>query len=184
MLAFLNSELGSWEAGELSAVEIAVTVIISESLSVLLDLEVLLLLLLVICCLFVLLVGTGANLTILRANVAQKLKNQLIYTTLNICLTTTNGEKAGIRGKLNASIECGSRKYQHRVYVAYITEPCILCLKFLKNLNLTTDLEQNYMRTGGEEIPLLSASEQHRKGTSHGYADLSRRTCIESREHY
>ncbi|GBN97400.1 hypothetical protein AVEN_457-1 [Araneus ventricosus] len=174
----------SWEAGELSAVEIAVTVIISESLSVLLDLEVLLLLLLVICCLFVLLVGTGANLTILRANVAQKLKNQLIYTTLNICLTTTNGEKAGIRGKLNASIECGSRKYQHRVYVADITEPCILCLKFLKNLNLTTDLEQNYMRTGGEEIPLLSASEQHRKGTSHGYADLSRRTCIESREHY
>ncbi|GBL97948.1 hypothetical protein AVEN_104985-1 [Araneus ventricosus] len=109
------------------------------------------------------LVDTGANVTLLRTDLAQKLKEQLIYTAPNISLKTATGEKMEIRGKLDASIECGSRKFHHRIYVADITDPCILGLDFLQKFNFTVDLEKNEIRTGGEEIPLFSASVQHLK---------------------
>ncbi|GBM78131.1 Retrovirus-related Pol polyprotein from transposon 297 [Araneus ventricosus] len=104
------------------------------------------------------LVDTGANVTLLRTYLAQKLKEQLIYTAPNISLKTATGEKTEIRGKLDASIECGSRKFHHRIYVADITDPCILGLDFLQKFNFTVDLEKNEIQTGGEEIPLFSAS--------------------------
>ncbi|GBM91843.1 Retrovirus-related Pol polyprotein from transposon 297 [Araneus ventricosus] len=44
------------------------------------------------------------------------------------------------------------------IYVADITDPCILGLDFLQKFNFTVDLEKNEIRTGGEEIPLFSAS--------------------------
>ncbi|GBL72780.1 hypothetical protein AVEN_270243-1 [Araneus ventricosus] len=102
------------------------------------------------------LVDTGANVTLLRTDLAQKLKEQLIYTAPNISLKTATGEKTEIRGKLDASIECGSRKFHHRIYVADITDPCILGLDFLQKFNFTVDLEKNEIRTGGEEIPVFS----------------------------
>ncbi|GBL88250.1 hypothetical protein AVEN_117827-1 [Araneus ventricosus] len=82
-------------------------------------------------------VDTGANVTLLRTDLAQKLKEQLIYTDPNISLKTATGEKTEIRGKLDASIECGSRKFQHRIYVADVTDPCILGLDFLKKKRRT-----------------------------------------------
>ncbi|GBM40902.1 Retrovirus-related Pol polyprotein from transposon 297 [Araneus ventricosus] len=109
------------------------------------------------------LVDTGANVTLLRTDLAQKLKEQLIYTAPNISLKTATGERTEIRGKLDASIECGSRKFHHRIYVADITDPSILGLDFLQKFNFTVDLEKNEIRTGGEEIPLFSASLQHSK---------------------
>ncbi|GBM66435.1 Transposon Ty3-I Gag-Pol polyprotein [Araneus ventricosus] len=112
------------------------------------------------------LVDTGANVTLLRIDLAQKLKEQLIYTGPNISLKTITGEKTEIRGKLDASIECGSRKFHHRIYVADVTDPCILGPDFLKKFNFTVDLEKNEIRTGGEEIPLFSASVQHLKSCS------------------
>ncbi|GBL98850.1 Retrovirus-related Pol polyprotein from transposon 297 [Araneus ventricosus] len=112
------------------------------------------------------LVDTGANVTLLRTGLAQKLKEQLIYTALNISLKTATGEKAEIRDKLDVSIECESRKFHHRIYVADITDPCILGLDFLQKFNFAVDLEKNEIRTGGEEIPLFSASVQHSKSCS------------------
>ncbi|GBN53348.1 hypothetical protein AVEN_221597-1 [Araneus ventricosus] len=111
------------------------------------------------------LVDTGANVTLLRTDLAQKLKEQLIYTASNISLKTATGEKTEIRGKLDASIESGSRKFHHRIYVADITDPCILGLDFLQKFNFIEDLEKNEIRTGGEEIPLFSASVQHSKSS-------------------
>ncbi|GBN23175.1 hypothetical protein AVEN_156248-1 [Araneus ventricosus] len=94
------------------------------------------------------LVDTGANVTLLRAHLAQKLKEQLIYTAPNISLKTATGEKTEIRSKLDASLECSSRKFHHRIYVADITDPCILGLDFLQKFNFTVDLEKNEIRTG------------------------------------
>ncbi|GBM43221.1 Transposon Ty3-I Gag-Pol polyprotein, partial [Araneus ventricosus] len=51
------------------------------------------------------LVDTGANVTLLRTDLAQKLKEQLIYTGPSISLRTATGEKTEIRCKLDASIE-------------------------------------------------------------------------------
>ncbi|GFU02019.1 transposon Ty3-I Gag-Pol polyprotein [Nephila pilipes] len=95
------------------------------------------------------LVDTGANVTLLRTDIAQKSNQQFIYTAPNIFLKTTTGEKAYIHGKLDESIECGSRRFQHKVYVADIIDPCILGLDFLREFNFTVDLERNEIRTGG-----------------------------------
>ncbi|GBN92976.1 hypothetical protein AVEN_238961-1 [Araneus ventricosus] len=107
------------------------------------------------------LVDTGANFTLVRTDLAQKLKEKFIFTAPNISLKTATGEKAEMHGKLDAAIECGSRKLQHRIYVAYITDICILGLDFLQKFNFTVDQENNEIRTGGEEIPLFSASAEH-----------------------
>ncbi|GBM04418.1 hypothetical protein AVEN_179864-1 [Araneus ventricosus] len=128
------------------------------------------------------LVDTGANVTLLRTDLAQKLKEQLIYTAPNISLKTATGEKTEIRGKLDASIECGSRKFHHRIYVADITDPCILGLDFLQKFKFTVDLEKNEIRTGSEKISLFSGSTQHRKRTSDGKNVQSRRLCFEGCE--
>ncbi|GBM30698.1 hypothetical protein AVEN_259565-1 [Araneus ventricosus] len=109
------------------------------------------------------LVDTGVNVTLVRTDLVQKLKEKFIHTAPNISLNTATGEKAEIHGKLDAAIDCGSRKFQHRIYVADITDPCILDLDFLQKCNFTVDLEKNEMRTGGEEIPLFSASAEHSK---------------------
>ncbi|GFS68887.1 uncharacterized protein NPIL_456591 [Nephila pilipes] len=101
---------------------------------------------------------TGANVTLLRTDIAQKLNQQFIYTAPNIFLKTAISEEANIHGKLDASIECGSRRFQHEVYEADITYPCILGLDFLREFKFTVDLEINEIRTGGEEIPLFSAN--------------------------
>ncbi|GBN02728.1 Retrovirus-related Pol polyprotein from transposon 297 [Araneus ventricosus] len=108
-------------------------------------------------------VDTGANVTLVRTDLAQKLKENFIYTAPNISLNTATGEKADMHGKLDAAIECGCRKFQHRIYVADITDPFILCLDFLQKFNFTVDLEKNEIRTGGEEIPSFSASAEHSK---------------------
>ncbi|GFT92042.1 CCHC-type domain-containing protein [Nephila pilipes] len=105
---------------------------------------------------FLMLVDTGANVTLLRTDIAQKMNQQFIYTAPNIFLKTVTGEKANIHGKLDASIECGSRRFQYKVYVADITSPCILGLDFLREFNFTVDLEINEIRAGGEEISLFS----------------------------
>ncbi|GBM51654.1 hypothetical protein AVEN_30907-1 [Araneus ventricosus] len=98
-------------------------------------------------------------------------KKNGLYLDGSICgiqclMLTATGEKTEIRGKLDASIECGSRKFHHRIYVAGITDPCILGLDFLQKFNFTVDLEKNEIRTGGEEIPLFSANVQHSKSCS------------------
>ncbi|GBN76735.1 Retrovirus-related Pol polyprotein from transposon 17.6 [Araneus ventricosus] len=77
------------------------------------------------------LVDTGANAILLRTDLAQKLKEQLIYTAPNISLKTATGEKTEIRAN------------------------------WMHPLNVV-DLEKNDIRTGGEKIPLFSASVQLR----------------------
>ncbi|GBL73296.1 hypothetical protein AVEN_175240-1 [Araneus ventricosus] len=128
------------------------------------------------------LVDTGTNITLLRADLAHKVKERLIYTAPNLTLKTATGEKAKIQGKLDASIECGSRKFQHRVYIADITDSYILGLDFLQKFKFTVDLEKNEIRTGSEKISLFSGSTQHRKRTSDGKNVQSRRLCFEGCE--
>ncbi|GBO07923.1 hypothetical protein AVEN_251878-1 [Araneus ventricosus] len=131
-------------------------------------------------CLF--LVDTGTNITLLRADLAHKVKERLIYTAPNLTIKTATGEKAKIQGKLDASIECGSRKFQHRVYAADITDSCILGLDFLQKFKFTVDLEKNEIRTGPDKISLFSGSTQHRKRTSDGKNVQSQRLCFEGCE--
>ncbi|GBM56891.1 Retrovirus-related Pol polyprotein from transposon 297 [Araneus ventricosus] len=81
----------------------------------------------------------------------------------NISLKTTTCEETEIRGKQDASIECGSRKFHYRIYEGDITDSCVLGLDFLQNFNFTLDLENNEILTEEEEIPLFSVSVQRSK---------------------
>ncbi|GBN93536.1 hypothetical protein AVEN_169936-1 [Araneus ventricosus] len=76
-------------------------------------------------------VDTGENVTLLRTDLTQKFKEQLIYTAPSISFKIASGEETEIHGKLDASFECGSRKFHHRIYVADITDPCIFGLELL-----------------------------------------------------
>ncbi|GFS64075.1 transposon Ty3-I Gag-Pol polyprotein, partial [Nephila pilipes] len=60
--------------------------------------------------------------------------------------------------KYEAARTVSKTSKHHKVYVAEITDPCILGLDFLQEFNFTVDLERNEIRTGGEEIPLFSAN--------------------------
>ncbi|GBO19294.1 hypothetical protein AVEN_157604-1 [Araneus ventricosus] len=99
----------------------------------------------------------------LKSALAYSMKYEAAKTVSKTSRKTATGEKAEIHGKLDAAIECGSRKFQHRIYVADITDPCIIGIDFLHKFNFTVDLEKTKLRTGGEEIPLFSASAEHSK---------------------
>ncbi|GFS92691.1 transposon Ty3-I Gag-Pol polyprotein [Nephila pilipes] len=60
-------------------------------------------------------------------------------------------------------MECGSRKFELKVYVADIFDPCILGLDFHREFNFTVDLEKSEINTGEEEISLFSAGVQRSK---------------------
>ncbi|GBN14952.1 hypothetical protein AVEN_171820-1 [Araneus ventricosus] len=90
------------------------------------------------------LVDTGANVTLARTDLAQKLKGNFIYTAPNISLKISAGEKAEIHGKLDAAIECRSRKFENRIYAADITDTCTLGLEFLQNLTSRRPGEERY----------------------------------------
>ncbi|GBO12336.1 hypothetical protein AVEN_180591-1 [Araneus ventricosus] len=56
-------------------------------------------------------------------------------------------KKTEIRGKLDASIECGSRKFHHRIYKDITVIPEFRP-DFLPKIQLIADLEKNEMRGG------------------------------------
>ncbi|GBO15999.1 hypothetical protein AVEN_16067-1 [Araneus ventricosus] len=70
----------------------------------------------------------------------------MILTAPNLTLKTTTGEKTKIQAKLDASIECGSRKFQLRVYVDDITDSCILGMGFLQKFKFTVDWRRKRYR--------------------------------------
>ena len=100
-------------------------------------------------------VDTGANVTIIRTDVARRLNVQLLYTAPSVSLQTVSGDKIGVHGKIKIPISFGFTIYPHTVYVADITDPCILGLDFLKKYNFCLDLERKELRTSREEVPLF-----------------------------
>ncbi|GFT98290.1 retrovirus-related Pol polyprotein from transposon 412 [Trichonephila clavipes] len=84
-------------------------------------------------------IDTGANVSIIRNDLAQKLKEKLIWTPPRVVLQTVTGEKIDIHGKLKVKIKFGDTTYQHAVYVADIADPFILGLDFLKDHGFTLE---------------------------------------------
>ncbi|GFW91935.1 retrovirus-related Pol polyprotein from transposon 412 [Trichonephila clavipes] len=78
-----------------------------------------------------------------RNDLAQKLKEKLIWTPPRVVLQTVTGKKIDIHGKLKVKIKFGDTTYQHAVYVADIADPFILGLDFLKEHGFTLDFNKN-----------------------------------------
>ncbi|GFW01317.1 retrovirus-related Pol polyprotein from transposon 412 [Trichonephila clavipes] len=100
-------------------------------------------------------IDTGANVSIIRNDLAQKLKEKLIWTPPRVVLQTVTGENIDIHGKLKVKIQFGDTTYQHAVYVADIADPFILGLDFLKEHGFTLDFNKNELRSIHEEVTIF-----------------------------
>ncbi|GFX73502.1 retrovirus-related Pol polyprotein from transposon 412 [Trichonephila clavipes] len=100
-------------------------------------------------------IDTGANVSIIRNDLAQKLKEKLIWTPPRVVLQTVTGEKIDIHGKLKVKIRFGDTTYQHAVYVADIADPFILRLDFLKEHGFTLDFNKKELRSIHEEVTIF-----------------------------
>lgn len=106
-------------------------------------------------------VDTGANVTIIRPDVAQDMDRPLQHAGSSVLLKTVTGDEIKILGIMNVSITFGHRTYHHRVYVANITDPCILGLDFLQKFNFCMDLGKNKIFTSEEEVLLFGPDEKN-----------------------
>ncbi|GFW99814.1 retrovirus-related Pol polyprotein from transposon 412 [Trichonephila clavipes] len=100
-------------------------------------------------------IDTGANVSIIRNDLAQKLTEKLIWTLPRVVLQTVTGKKIDIHGKLKVKIKFGDTTYQHAVYVADIADPFILGLDFLKEHGFTLDFNKNELRSIHEEVTIF-----------------------------
>ncbi|GFY01978.1 retrovirus-related Pol polyprotein from transposon 412 [Trichonephila clavipes] len=100
-------------------------------------------------------IDTGANVSIIRNDLAQKLKEKLIWTPPRVVLQTVTGEKIDIHRKLKVKIKFGDTTYQHAVYVADIADPFILGLDFLKEHGFTLDFNKNELRSIHKEVTIF-----------------------------
>ncbi|GFX05785.1 retrovirus-related Pol polyprotein from transposon 412 [Trichonephila clavipes] len=87
-------------------------------------------------------VDTGANVSIIRKDLAQNSKS-IIWTPLCISLQTVTGDKIHVHGKANVTLRFGNIDYHHTAYIADITDPCILGQDLLKNNNFKLDFDNS-----------------------------------------
>ncbi|GFW21873.1 retrovirus-related Pol polyprotein from transposon 412 [Trichonephila clavipes] len=126
-------------------------------------------------------IDTGANVSIIRNDLAQKLKEKLIWTPARMVLQTVTGEKIDIHGKLKVKIQFGDTTYQHAVYVADIADPFILGLDFLKEHGFTLDFNKNELRSIHEEVTIFKIehrTESIRQVTANENITINPRTEI------
>ncbi|GFV64242.1 retrovirus-related Pol polyprotein from transposon 412 [Trichonephila clavipes] len=105
-------------------------------------------------------VDTGANVSIIRRDLAQNSKLSIIWTPPCVSLQTVTGDKIQVHGKANVTLRFGNIDYHHTAYIADITDPCILGLDFLKSNNFKLDLENNNLHSKFEDITLFGLQNQ------------------------
>ncbi|GFX60241.1 retrovirus-related Pol polyprotein from transposon 412 [Trichonephila clavipes] len=127
-------------------------------------------------------VDTGANLSIMRKGLAQNSKVSITWTPPCVSLQIMTGDKIQVHGKANFTLKLGNVDYHHTAYIANISDPCILGLDFLKNINFKFDFENNNMHSKFDDITLfglLSQFESKQKIIAKTKLSLSPRTeCI------
>ena len=99
-------------------------------------------------------VDTGSNVSIVRPDVIHRSSTMPVIEPVNTCLRTVTGETAPIQGRAQLQIEIGSYSVPHEMWVANISDECILGLDFLEQHECQVDLKTNALLIGGEEIPL------------------------------
>ncbi|GFX69695.1 retrovirus-related Pol polyprotein from transposon 412 [Trichonephila clavipes] len=127
-------------------------------------------------------VDTGANVSIIRKDLAQNSQISIIWTPPCVSLQTVTGDKIQVHGKANITLRFGNIDCHHTAYITDITDPCILGLDFLKNNNFKLDFENTNMHSKFEDITLFGLQiqfESNQKIISKTKLSLSPRTeCI------
>ncbi|GFX53961.1 retrovirus-related Pol polyprotein from transposon 412 [Trichonephila clavipes] len=105
-------------------------------------------------------IDTGANVSIIRKDLAQNSQVSIIWTPPCISLQTVTGDKIHVHGKANVTLRFGNIDYPHTAYIADITDTCIFGLNFLKNNNFKLDFENSNMHSKFEGITLFGLQTQ------------------------
>ena len=84
---------------------------------------------------------------------------------VNSCLRTVTGETAPIRGTAELRLGIGVLTIPHQMWVAEITDECILGLDFLERHGCQVDLKEGVLLIGEEEVPLQQAQKDAEPST-------------------
>ena len=98
-------------------------------------------------------VGTRANITIVRPDVLTKQLRNNVEATTSV-LKTAMGEIATVHGKLQLKVKIGGAEVSHVALVADISDKFILGLDFLMAHGCSVDTGVGSLRIGVEEVPL------------------------------
>ena len=103
-------------------------------------------------------VDTGSNITIVRPEYyhcsPNRVEETLKIVPVNTCLRTVSGETIPVQGRGEITIKIGDHKTVHDIWIAEITDPCILGLDFLVANDCQIDMASDYIKVGREEILL------------------------------
>jgi predicted aspartyl protease len=97
-------------------------------------------------------IDTGANVSILRTDIAQECGAKLLFTPPSIALKTVTGENIKVNGKVAVNISFGNINYRHTAYVADIPDKMILGLDFLTTYNFIINFKLNLIHAMSEDI--------------------------------
>ena len=96
-------------------------------------------------------IDTGSNISIVRPDILQEGAQVLPVSSY---LRTVTGATAPIRGRGDVSLQIGGLQTAHSMWVADITDQCILGLDFLESHGCRVDLGESMMHIGDQQIPL------------------------------
>ena len=99
------------------------------------------------------LVDTGATVSLLRPDVAQKMTAKMSKSR-HTSLHTASGEGIPVCGECMVLVGLGGRQVKHPFLVAPIRDKAILGLDFLRKVNACVDLAQSTLAIWGTQIPL------------------------------
>ncbi|UYV73056.1 hypothetical protein LAZ67_10001690 [Cordylochernes scorpioides] len=103
-------------------------------------------------------IDTGANVTLVRTDVFQKLYPKPAEVRMKpISLQTATGELAKVDHCVLLSIQIGNKIFQHKSYIADIMDECIIGMDVLMQFVFSIDIGRNLLRTSDEDIPLLTS---------------------------
>ena len=99
-------------------------------------------------------VDTGSNITIVRPDVVERVGKALKIVPVKTSLRTVSGEAVPVQGRGEIAIQIGDHQAVHDIWVAEITDPCILGLDFLVANDCQIDMAGAFLSIGREEILL------------------------------
>ena len=99
------------------------------------------------CCITV---DTGSNISIVRSDLV---KQDTAAFLENCWMKTVTGEKAPVLGKKMLQLAIGPLQVQHEMWVADITDECLLGTDFLEPHGCLVDFRDSKLLIGTEEVP-------------------------------
>ncbi|UYV77521.1 K02A2.6-like, partial [Cordylochernes scorpioides] len=102
-------------------------------------------------------IDSGANVTLLRVDLAQRMESisRRIPASNELVLQTATGEQAKVYGQVVLKFQIGNNLFSHLGYLADIKDDCLIGLDVLRKFGFSIDFQENVLKIAGEEIPLV-----------------------------